>query len=594
MSQGLEAAVGAMAVETIERDGMRILVDVPFPASDGTTLRADVFLPAAEGRYPTILSYGCYAKGQSFQEAYAGQWDRMVEDFPAILTMSSNRYQCWELTDPELWVRDGYAVVRVDSRGSGSSEGVQDVFSFREVLDYYDSIEWAAVQPWSSGRVGLLGISYYAVNQWMVAALQPPHLAAMIPWEGAADSYRDMYYHGGIRCQFLDAWLPRQLAMQHGYGDRGRKSVVTGRNVAGAVTLSDAELAANRTDKVALVKAHSTADDYYNGIIADWSKITIPFLSAGNWGGAGLHLRGNVEGFTQAASTQKWLEIHGMEHWTHFYTPYGVGLQKRFFDHVLKGEANGWDRQKPVILQVRTVDGFVERHEEAWPLPGTAWTEHYLDCGSFFMSQNKPSVAAARTFEASGPGLTFETAAMAADTEITGPLAATLYVSSDTSDVDLFAILRLFDPDGREVVFRGAMDAHAPVAQGWLRGSHRRLDPDKSLPYRPYHTHTDPEPLTPHEVYRMDVEIWPTSIVVPKGYRLALTIKGSDYVYSGPASPAAGCHRYPSRGCGPFLHNDPDNRPASVFAGRTTIHSGGSRASKLLLPVIPSSRARSP
>lgn len=573
--------------ETIERDGMRILIDVPFPARDGTTLRADVYLPAAPGRYPTILSYGCYAKGQSFQQAYAGQWDRMVEDFPAIHDMSSNRYQSWELTDPEIWTREGYAVVRVDSRGSGSSEGVQDVFSYREALDYYDSIEWAAAQPWSSGRVGLLGISYYAVNQWMVASLQPPHLAAMIPWEGAADSYRDMYYHGGIRCQFLDAWLPRQLPMQYGYGDRGRKSIVTGRNVAGAVTLSDAELAANRTDKVAIIKAHPTDDESYDGIAADWSKITIPFLSAGNWGGAGLHLRGNVEAFAQAASTQKWLEIHGMEHWSHFYTPYGVGLQRRFFDHMLKGEANGWDRQKPVILQVRTVDGFVERHEDAWPLPRTQWTDHFLDCGSHFMSTGKPSVAAAKTFDATGPGLTFETAAMAQDTEITGPVVATLYVSSDTSDVDLFVMLRLFDPDGREVVFRAAMDAHAPVAQGWLRGSHRKLDDEKSLPYRPYHVHDTPEPLTPHRIYRMDVEIWPTSIVVPKGYRLALTVKGSDYVYAGPTHPAASCHRYPSRGCGPFLHNDPDDRPASVFAGKTTIYTGAAHASKLLLPVIP-------
>lgn len=575
--------------DTLLRDGMKILFDVEIPASDGTVLRGDVFLPAGlEGQaVPVLASYGCYAKGQSFQEAYANQWARMVEDFPEIEEMTSGLYQCWELTDPELWVPHGYAVLRVDSRGSGTSEGVQDAFSLRETQDYYDVVEWAAAQGWSNGKVGLLGISYYAVNQWMVASMQPPHLAAMIPWEGASDAYRELYYHGGIRSQFVDMWLPRQLPMQYGYGDRGRKSVVTGANVAGAVTLSDEALRANRTDKVSDVLGHPLDDEYYAGCAADWSKVTVPFLSAANWGGAGLHLRGNVEAFTQAASQQKWLEVHGLEHWVHFYSPYGVSLQKEFFDHFLMGKDNGWDQRKPVQLQVRHIEHFEERFEDAWPLPSTEWTDWHLDAAIQHLGPATPAANAATSYAAIGDGVTFRTRPMTAETEITGPLSARLFISSDTVDADLFLALRLFDPSGAEVVFRSAMDAHGPVAQGWLRASHRKIDPARSTPYRPWHTHDDPQPLVPHEVTEVEVEIWPTSIVVPAGYSIGLTVRGTDYVYDGPRNPVGECHRYPSRGCGPFLHACPEDRPPAVFANTVTIYSGPKYPSRLLTPVIP-------
>jgi len=570
------------------RDGMRILWHVPIPLSDGTVLRADVYMPAEKGAYPTIMSHGLYAKGQSFQEAYAGQWNKMVEDFPEILEGSSNKYQCWETTDPERWVPHGYAVVRVDSRGAGWSPGIQNVWSLQEIKDYYECIEWAAAQPWSNGNIGLLGISYYATNQWNVAAMQPPHLKAMIPWEGCSDAYREFYYHGGIRCLFLDSWLPKQRPMQYGYGERARKNPNTGESAAGPVTLSDEELERNRVDKVAEVKAHPLLDEYHKELEVDWSKVTVPFLSSANWGGQGLHLRGNVEGFVQAASPQKWLEGHGLEHWTHFYTNYGLDLQKRFFDHFLKGEDNGWDKTPPVLLNIRYPGNkFVQRSEEAWPIPRTVWTKYYLDAGDMSLKA-APAAAASVEYEAMGSGVTFWLPPMQQDTEITGPLAAKLFISSSTSDADIFVVLRLYDPGGEEVVFRGAMDAHTPVAQGWLRASRRKLDPAKSLPYRPYHTHDEKWPLVPGEIAELDIEIWPTCIVVPAGYRLALTVRGKDYEYEGVIDEESRkFHRYPSRGCGPFLHNDPEDRPPEIFANRVTIHTGVGRESYLLLPVIP-------
>src|SRR5215510_5693725 len=185
-------------MKTEIRDGMQIDWDAPIVMDDGVLLRADVFRPLGDGKYPAILSYGPYGKGLAFQEGYQANWTRLTKAAPEVLLGSSNKYQCWELVDPEKWVPDGYACVRIDSRGAGRSPGVIDVWSPREAQDLYACIEWAAAQPWSSGKVGLSGISYYAMNQWQVAALEPPHLAAMCAWEGAADWYRDSTHHGGI------------------------------------------------------------------------------------------------------------------------------------------------------------------------------------------------------------------------------------------------------------------------------------------------------------------------------------------------------------------------------------------------------------
>lgn len=570
------------------RDNMCILWQVPIEMKDGTILRADVFHPVEGGAYPTILSYGPYGKGQAFQEAYEGQWNRMVEDFPEITEHTSNKYQCWELADPERWVPDDYSIVRIDSRGAGWSEGKQKLWSKQEIEDYYECIEWASTQSWSDGNIGLLGISYYAANQWQVAAMQPPHLKAMIPWEGTSDLYREFYYHGGIRCKFLDSWLPKQLPMQYGYGELARKNPITGESVAGPITLTEEELRGNRTDIVEEVKSHPLMDEYYQDMKVDWSKVTVPFLSSGNWGGQGLHLRGNIEGYLEAASEHKWLEVHGLEHWTHFYTAYGVDIQKRFFDYFLKGEKNGWDQEPKVRLQIRHINNqFKERTEAKWPLPNTKWTEYYLDADTQKIAPTKPDKNAQVSYYPENESASFCIEPKKEDFEITGPLAAKLFISSSTPDADLYLTVRIFSPNDEEIIFRGAMDAHTPVAQGWLRASHRKLDEQRSLPYRPYHPHSEIEPLKPGEIFECDIEIWPTSIVVPAGYSLKLTVSGRDYEYEGEIDEESRkFHRYPSRGCGPFLHELENEKSVLSKEKKVTIHTGGDTNSYLLLPII--------
>jgi len=571
------------------RDGMRIMWHVPIKVDDGLVLRADVFRPVEDGHYPVILTYGVYAKGLSFQEGYPLQWEKMVTDHPEILQGSTNKYQNWEVTDPERWVPHGYAVVRVDSRGAGWSPGFMDCNSPREIDDLYQCIEWAGTQPWSNGKVGMLGISYYASNQWRVAGKHPPHLAAIIPWEGQNDRYRDSGYHGGILSQFQELWAKHQVVnVQYGRGERAKKNPDTGESVAGPVTLSDEELAKNCVNVFEELKKHPLDDEWHRSRSADLSKVTLPLLTCANWGGQGIHPRGNFNGFIQTPSKQKWLEVHGDSHWSLFYSGYGLALQKRFFDHFLKGLDNGWEKQPPVQLNIRHPgEKFAPRMEKEWPLARTQWTKFYLDPAGMALSEKPVAKEGKVEYEALGKGVTFSMAPLEKKTEITGPLAAKLFLSSSTKDADLFLIVRVFDPSGKELTFMGSTDPNTPIANGWLRVSHRRPDLKRTKPHQPYHPHDRVEPLTPGEVYECDVEILPTCIVLPAGWRVALTVRGKDYEYEGELSEFAKKFHYGTRGTGGMTHNDPDSRPKDVFGGKVTLHSGGKRESYLLVPIIP-------
>jgi len=577
------------------RDGMRITWHQRITAQDGLVLRTDVYRPIEDIQCPVILTYGIYAKGLSYQEGYPLQWGKMVEDHPEILKMSSNKYQNWETTDPECWVPDGYAIVRVDSRGAGWSPGFMDPGSQKETEDLYECIEWAGTQPWSNGKVGMLGISYYASNQWRVAGLCPPHLAAIIPWEGQNDRYRDSGYHGGILCQFQQRWAKHQVVnVQYGRGDKAMKNPNTGESVAGPVTLSDDELARNRVDAFEELKKHPFDDDWHHSRTADLSLVRTPLLTCANWGGQGIHPRGNFNGYTETPhDTPKWLEVHGDSHWSMFSSGYGVALQKRFFDHFLKGVANGWDKQPPVQLNIRHPgERFELRHENEWPLARTQWTKFYLDTKGMVLGAQAASEPQAIEYDAAGNGVTFSTAPLKVDTEITGPMMTRLYVSSSTADADIFVIVRVFDPQGKELTFMGSTDPNTPIANGWLRASHRRLDAQKSKPYRPYHPHDRSEPLAPGEIYECDVEIVTSCIVVPAGWRVALTIRGKDYEYEGDLSEFGKKFHYGTRGTGGMTHNDLDNRPPGLFGGRVTVHTGQGRESYLLLPIIPRANGR--
>jgi len=553
---------------------MRVEKNVLIPMSDGTALRCNVFRPDDDGRYPIVMSFGVYGKDVHFEDSFTPQWQKLKSIYPEIdQNGTSGQYLRWEVPDPERWVPDGFIIVVVDSRGSGQSPGYLDLYSPQETRDYFECIEWAGVQEWSNGKVGLLGISYLAIKQWQVAALNPPHLAAIIPWEGAVDQYRDVLRHGGILSNtFTQNWWPKQiLANQHGNAltthiDRQTGQVTTG------VGLSNKTLEGNRADYPREISQRELVDAWFENRTANLSKIQVPILTAANWGGPGMHLRGNFSGYTDSGSNEKWLFAHIGTHYESFYLPHYVAIQKKFFSYYLKGEQNGWEREAPVQLAIRRVDGTAKiRAEHTWPIDRTLWVPYYLDVSNFELSIESEISPTQMTYLNNEDGVTFKTKPFDKDIEFTGPIALKIWASSAACDIDFFVVLRCFDTNEQEVFFTGAHEP-VPLAVGWLRGSHRKLDMDKSKPYRPYHTHDQIEQLESGAIYSFEIEILPSSLIFPKGYQLAVTILGKDFIVQKP---------------GRILHTHPEDRSNDRFGETTTIYTGGDCASYLLMPVIP-------
>jgi len=547
-------------------DAILIEKDVKVPMRDGAQLMADVFRPKDGARVPALLNLGPYQKDKLWVT-------------PDTLEEKRNPHMNWETVNPLWWVPRGYASVRIDGRGSGRSPGQHEPWSRAEAVDFYDAIEWAATQPWCSGKVGLIGISYYAMNQWFVANLAPPSLAAIIPWEGAADLYRDALYHGGLLSMFMTNWFTAHR-MHHLLGRASR-----------------AEPDRWQIDTMYRWLHESLDSGALRDAQAQWDKITVPIFTVGNWSGMALHLRGNTEAFMRAASRHKKLRIHAGSHVHPFYTENGRADQIRFFDYWLKGIDNGVMNEPPVKLAIRKGHDAIEwRHENEWPLARTQWTKFYFDLSESpppgqpqtgILSQENPTAESSCTYSAfslgtmgttsaassqvmgggikPGMGVALQTPPLPHDTEVTGPLMASFWVSSESEDMDLFLTLRNFDADGNEILETGQQGAPVPVAKGWLRVSHRELDPKLTLPYRPYHKHQRRLYLKPDEIVQVLVEIWPTSMVFKKGHRIRLDVQPRDGVGS------AGYQHY----------------HADYNTGSNTIHAGGKWESYLLLPIIP-------
>ncbi|HYC46355.1 MAG TPA: CocE/NonD family hydrolase [Burkholderiales bacterium] len=533
--------------------------DVRIPMRDGTLLYADIFRPdGGAERFPVIMTIGPYMKDKLWI-------------VPPDLEEPQNEYMNWETPNPLWWCPRGYALLRVDSRGSGKSPGKSEPSSYQEALDAYDCIEWIAKRGWCNGNVGALGISYHANFQWRVASLQPPSLKAIMPWEGRADQYRDQAYHGGIFAMgFLTQWHHMQTA-HHLLGEA-----------------SSFNPDAFNNNLLWEYMRHNLDSEFWRACSARWDKITVPVYSVGNWGGFAMHLRGNTEGYLCAASKNKKLRIHTGSHYHPFHAEEARADQLRWFDHWLKGNDTGIMNEPPVKLEIRTggsMKRYAFRFEDDWPIPRTRWTKLYLQPqretpsmgeAEGRLSSEAPAASAKVTYEASPggrhyhggrTGVSFETAPMPEDTEITGPIVLNVWVSSTSKDMDILATVRNIGPDGKDVCEVGQRgEPVACVTKGWLRASHRKLDEAKSLRYRPYHAHDERQWLKPGEVVECRVEIWPTSMVFGKGHKLRLDIQPRD-----------------GAGTGHFTHYHADYNQGA----HNTIHSGGERASYLLLPVIP-------
>jgi uncharacterized protein len=517
--------------------------DVWITVRDGVRICVDICRPDAPGRFPALVGFSPYQKDLNY--------------LPRTQPFGHR-----EIGDPPFFVSHGYAMIYGDTRGTGKSEGYFQFLSREEQYDYYDTIEWAAAQPWCNGNVGMCGVSYYAMIQYLTAALQPPHLKCILPWEGEADLYRDGTYHGGI---FHQGWWAAYY------------SHIVGRQL--LESPRDINPTLFSYNMLYQIMAHRLDGPFWRERSPSFDKIKTPMYSVGNWDGLAFHLRGNMEAFMRVQAPKK-LRVHVGGHTELFYSEEGQKEMLRWYDYWLKGIDTGIMTEPPVKLFIRGPNRY--RFENEWPLARTKWTRYYLHAGRAhavdsmndgLLSTDLPRDDKPVTYPAHSPTyelthfgkpvITFCTEPLKEDTEITGPINLVMWVSASEKDMDIFAKIQDVPPEGPSTL----------VTKGWLKASHRKVDPVLSKPWRPYHTHDEEEYLRPGEIVPVQVEIWPTCNVFKAGHRVRLDISSHDS--------AVLDRRHGS--------SEPNNHYDGVYKiGTNTIYHDSERPSYLLLPIIPS------
>jgi len=535
---------------------------VSITVRDGTPIAARVYRPDDSGPYPALLAASPYRFDNN--------------------RLPASAQFLWRETGPIAWyVEQGYAYVHMDVRGSGRSGGVFEFLGKNEQTDLYDVIEWIGRQAWCTGRVGGIGQSYYCMLQWFMGALAPPSLACLAAHDGLADVYRAGAYHGGIPCDFFPGywWYQNRFINRFPAEGPAREQA---------------------TDLGALCAAHPLFDEFWRERSA-WeglARIKVPVYSSGVWGKMQLHTRGNIDGYARAKGPKK-LRMSGAPNaWAAAAEFASIDFHKRvmlpFYDHYLKGISTDYPARPNVEYALRGTN--IVRSAESWPPPGTRyvrWLLNGLSTGSV-VSLNDGGLApqpaggpGATTYRYPDPGwvagvvgfgpggpsggfdpvrrvLTFTSAPLANDMEIAGPGKVVLYASSTERDTDFFIKLSDQFPQSVEDRAKGINPFAEVITRGWLRASHRALDPERATDAVPYHTHADPQPLAPGEIYKFEISLEPMAYLVRAGHRLRLEIVNGD----SPVSEQLWVHYY---------------RPDKI--GADTIHHDPAHPSALILPV---------
>jgi len=524
-------------VESVE-NGLRIERNVGVPMRDGIRILVDIYRPAqAAGPVPVLLGWSPYGKHNTSA--------RLPWPAAGVAEGWISGYTAFEAPDPAYWCQHGYAVVYPDPRGSWYSQGELRHGGLGEAQDCYDLIEWLGERDWANGKIGMTGVSYLAAIQWQVGPLRPPHLAAINPWEGFTDWYREFALHGGI---------PETSFVVRGSGNL--------------------QYSVNRTeDTPANVRAHPLYDAYWASKECDLEAIEVPAFVVASWSDQGLHTRGTLEGYKRISSRQKWLEVHGRKKWAYYYDPRSLAKQREFFDRFLLERPTSVPAWPKVRIEVRdraNVGTF--RDESEWPLARTQFRQLFLDARDSALHDSPVSAAGAVSYDPLSPaGRAVFDYEFKEETELTGHMKLRLWVEAiGADDMDLFVAIQKVDCDGSLVPFVFyAMLENGPVALGWLRVSHRELDPARSRPEQPFHPHTREDLLRPGEPVAADIEIWPSSTRFAVGQRLRVVVQGRDVMTESlPNTPFA-------------RHQDTRNR------GLHRIHTGAEYDSYLLVPVVP-------
>ena len=518
--------------------------DLAVPVRDGTVLRANVFRPPDQERAPAVLSIHPYGKDRLPARRGRGwtfPFQYRISRQPDPIRFSA--WTGWEAPDPAWWVKQGFAVVNADLRGCGHSEGTAEMFSGQESNDAYDVIEWIAAQPWCDGRVVMLGVSYLAVSQYGTAALHPPALRAICPWEGFTDMYRDTAFPGGIRERgFIRNWgLVMRRTTRQAY------------------------------DVMRVQKAHPLHDQFWGSLVPDLSAITVPMLVCGSFSDQNLHSTGSMRAFTDVASPHARLYTHRSGKWSTFYSEPARDEQLAFLRGVLDGTTAP---TRTVRLEVREDCDTIAavREETEWPLARTQWQPLYL-AGPGLLGTAAPSDPGSITFHTRRHAAAFGWT-VPEDLELSGPMAARLWLEvQGGDDVNLFVGVEKWR-DGRYVGFEGSFGyGRDRVATGWQKASLRELDEQRSTRWQPVPALTNPRRLRPGEVVAVDIALGPSATVFRAGEQLRFVVAGR---WLSPRNPLSG--QFPAA----FPHPP---------RGNVTLHWGPGRDAHLLIPQIPAPNA---
>lgn len=544
--------------------------DVPIRLRDGVTIYADVFRPVGDEACPALLAWSPYGK------EIGGQ---MLDDVPmrsGVPLSATSGLEKFEGPDPAYWVAHGYAIVNPDKRGAYMSEGNLLYWGHEDALDGCDVIEWIASQKWSNGKVGMTGNSWLTVSQWFIAAERPEHLAAIAPWEGFCDHYRESGTRGGIPAPEFPEMIAETFASAHGMLE----------------------------DQPRMIVERPFMCDYWEDKAARVENIEIPAYVVASYTNS-VHTHGSFAGFRRMASKEKWLRVHNTSEWFDYYTPENVEDLRRFFDHYLKGIDNGWEQTPRVRLSVLNPGGtdIVGRAEEDFPLARTRYRKLYLSAADSALLTSLPADQAVSEYQSDSARheVTYRYR-MERPTEITGYMKLHLWVSApDHDDMDLAVRVEKLSRDGQPLPDR---TGNLIAATGLMRVSMRQLDETRSTEAEPYYTFTTEQKLKPGEIVPVEIEIWPMGLYFDEGEILQLTVgayrPANAAIPFGSASisvPRDGFTYMPGQpvdmitvGGNATQCADPAEvvvSPATHNAGRHRIYTGGEYDSYLYVPVIP-------
>jgi uncharacterized protein len=514
--------------------------DVAVEVRDGTVLRINVFRPAGDGAHPVILGIHPYGKDnlparRGNRWTYSIQYHMLRQPDPVTFSALTG----WEAPDPAWWVVQGFAVVNADLRGCGHSEGTGKLLSQQESEDTYDVVQWVGGQPWSDGRVAMIGVSYLAISQYGPAGMAPPALKAICPWEGFTDFYRDLAFPGGIRENgFLRVWvrlLRRTARLSYDFGR--------------------------------MADAHPLRDEFWQSLVPDLASISVPMLVCGSFSDNNLHSRGSMRAFASAGSRHARLYTHRGGKWATFYSEPARAEQLAFIRGVLDGSGPS---RRSVRLEVREDRDTIAaiREESEWPLARTRWRPLYL-AGPGELSLEAPPARGSIGFKTRSRAAAFSWT-VPEEIELVGPMSARLWLEvSGCDDVNLFVGVEKWR-NGRYVGFEGSYGfGRDRVTSGWQRASLRAVDPSLSTPWEPVPLCSSREPLRPGEMVCVDVALGPSATLFRAGEQLRLVVAGR---WLWPRNPLTG--QFPSAYVG-------------APRGRVLLHWGPGYDAHLLVPEIP-------